>query len=149
MLYITKEGLDLIKQFESFKGEAYLDPVGIPTIGWGTTKIYGRPVKLGMKVNELVGEALLIGDCKEALNTIERYVKITLKQNQIDALCSFVYNVGSGNFYSSSLLATINRKLEMTEDLWTRWNKRIIAGKKVVLNGLTKRRLKEYELYTR
>lgn len=145
---IGLNGLFLIKFFESFRAKAYKDPVGIWTIGYGTTKIYGSPVVEGMEINELVAIALMRGDLQEPLQIIERHVRVPLKQNQIDALASFIYNIGSGNFLDSSLLKVINTNKPVVEDLFTRWNKGTIDGKLVTLDGLTKRRKREFRLYS-
>ena len=39
-MHISDNGLDLIKRFEGFRSAPYLDPVGIPTIGYGATAIH-------------------------------------------------------------------------------------------------------------
>ena len=68
-----------------------------------------------------------------------------LNQNQFNALVSFAYNVGTGNFSSSTLLKKVNRNPDdlTIKDEFLRWNK---AGGKV-LNGLTNRRNEEADLY--
>ena len=37
----NKATIDLIKEFEGFRAKAYLDPVGIWTVGYGTTSRAG------------------------------------------------------------------------------------------------------------
>src|SRR5690606_13888069 len=62
---VGPKGVDLIKRFEGCKLTAYPDPGtgGEPwTIGWGTTKIDGRPVKAGMKISQDRADALLEED---------------------------------------------------------------------------------------
>lgn len=146
---LSSNGFKLITSFESLKLEAYLDQGGVPTIGYGTTKINGVSVSLGMKINEPVAIALFYGDCKWCLKEIEIQCAIAkLNQNQIDALVSLIYNIGGPNFASSSLLQAINHKLLITEDLFTRWNKVRVNGELVISNGLTKRRKAEYALFT-
>lgn len=141
-------GINLIKEFETFKGEAYLDPVGIPCIGWGTTKIYGFKVQLGMIINEPVGELLLAGDLLKVEEEVDDLVRYKLSQNQFDALVSFHYN--TGGLGASTLLKIINYgDVEVVEDLFTRWNKGRINGKLVALGGLTRRRKAEYALYAK
>lgn len=147
MIKLGRAGEALIKEFESFHPKAYKDPVGIWTIGWGTTRINGIPVSEGMEANQVLLQACFLGDLSDALKSIDKLVKVPLNQNQIDALASFIYNVGEDGFFTSTLLKTINHKLLMKEDIWTRWNKGTINGKLVVLNGLTRRRKKEYKLF--
>lgn len=144
---IGQNGLQLIKDLEKFKPISYKDPVGVWTIGWGTTKINGIPVREGMVINYIVGLALLEGDTRDAATTVERLIRVKLNQNQIDALISFVYNIGSGNFLDSSLLKVINSGKPVVEDLFTRWNKGHVDGKLVSLAGLTDRRKREYKLF--
>lgn len=138
-------GINLIKEFESFVGEAYLDPAGIPTIGWGTTRICGKPVRLSMKINEPVGEVLLANDLEKVENEVGILVEKELNQNQFDALVSFQYN--TGGLGRSTLLYFINSDKEIVKDLFTRWNKAHVNGELVVLPGLTRRRETEYNLY--
>jgi lysozyme len=100
-----------------------------------------------MFINETVGAALLKGSFNDILSLLEKSVIPTLNQNQVDALCAFIYNVGKGAFLTSSLLSAINHKLLITEDLFTRFNKVTINGKLIVLSGLEARRKKEYQLF--
>lgn len=147
-MFTSQVGIKLIKEFESFKGEAYLDPAGNPTIGWGTTRIYRRKVKLGMIINEPVGELLLEGDLQDIEDEVNSIVRFHLNQNQFDALVSFEYNIGG--LASSTLLKMINSEHPwITEDLFTRWNKATINGVLQVLPGLTRRRKAEFALYVK
>ena len=70
--------------------------------------------------------------------------KQELTQEMVDACLSFIYNVGGGNFGSSTLVKKLNQKDYCgAGDEFLRWNK--AAGK--VLNGLTKRRNREKDLF--
>lgn len=141
---ISDKGLALIKSFEQFKAEAYLDAVGVPTIGWGTTRIDGQPVKLGMSCTMEQATVWLMHDLQEFENFIQDKVNVPLTQNQFDALCSLVYNIGTTNFASSSVLSMINKKdYKTAQARFLLWNK---AGGKV-LKGLTRRRVAEAELF--
>lgn len=135
------QGLELIKEFESLELEPYLDPVGIPTIGWGHTE----DVSMDMpKATLEQAEAWLKLDLAEAEKAIGRYVKLPLKQNQFDALASFVFNVGSGNFRASTLLRRVNenRFVEVAQE-FGKW----VYSKGKRLKGLERRRLREAELF--
>ena len=68
-----------------------------------------------------------------------------LDQNEFDALVSFVYNLGSGNFISSTLLKLINANASPVEiaQQFIKWNK--CNGEP--LDGLTRRREAERDLY--
>ena len=66
------------------------------------------------------------------------------RQNQFDALSSLVFNIGEGGFSSSTLLRLLNSKdYEGAANQFPRWNKQ----KGRVLNGLTKRRQEERQLF--
>jgi lysozyme len=137
---IGAKGIALIKQFEGFKNSAYLDTGGVPTIGYGTTK----GVKMGQIITESKAEEYLKRDVSSAEVTVNKSVKVPLTQNQFDALVCFVYNVGSGNFNSSTLLKLLNAgKYDQVDDQLLRWNKD--NGK--VIAGLTRRRQAEGVLF--
>lgn len=139
MKKVNQAGIDLIKFFEGFKSDAYLDIVGVPTIGYGFT----RGVKLGDKITQAEAEVRL----KEELKTFESGVgRLTaicnLNDNQFSALVCFAYNVGLYNLEKSTLLKKLISG-QRCEDEFLRWNK---AGGKEV-KGLTRRRQAERELF--
>ena len=71
-------------------------------------------------------------------------LKVSVNQNQFDALVDFAYNLGIGNLQKSTLLKLINNKdFVGASKQFKLWNK--ANGK--VLNGLTKRRKEEEELF--
>jgi lysozyme len=144
---ISQIGERLIGTLEDFREESYLDQSGTWTIGYGTTRINGAPVTMGMKINEPVGRALLDGRLQNTIETINDSVHVVLTQNQFDALCSLAYNIGEHNFLESSLLRAINRNEKIYRDLFVRWKYVTIDGQKVVSNGLLKRRNIEYDLF--
>lgn len=136
-------GRNLIKTFEGYRDTAYLDPVGIWTIGYGHT----GGVKEGDTVTEDGADALLQQDLKAAENTVNA-TGLKLSQFQFDALVSLVYNIGSGNFNNSTLLKLLKVSTAPGEDVekwWKAWNK---AGGKT-LRGLERRRAAEYLLYSK
>jgi len=138
----SKEGINLVKAFEGFKADAYKCPAGIWTIGYGHT----GDVKQGDKVSEAYATELLSKDLASAEKTVNSLVGRPLAQCQFDALVSFVYNCGPGNFKASTLLKKINADpnnfAEVRKQL-LRWDK--AAGK--ALAGLTRRRTAEADLY--
>ena len=142
-MLISNKGLALIKKFEGFRDKAYQDIVGIWTIGYGSIKIKGRKVLPTDTVTEHEAEQLIE---QELAQDVYPYLYgLGLNQNQFDALCSFIYNLGATNFNKS----TLKKKL-LAEDYvgasfeFIKWNK---AGGNVV-EGLTKRRLAESKLFT-
>lgn len=131
-------GINLIKQFEGCRLTAY-KPVPTEkcwTIGYGH---YGPDVTPGMVITQAQAEIMLGIDLQKYEQAVERYTPFPLSQTQFDALVSFAYNCGIGNLHK--LLAGRNA-LQVAEAM-LRYNK---AGGKV-LNGLTKRRQTEYDLF--
>ena len=134
------DAYELIKQFEGLRLEAYLCPAGIWTIGYGHTS--------GVSPNSFI----TIQEADEYLHrdvaAIEMQLNklnLSLRQCQWDAIVSFVFNVGIGNFKASTLLAKIriNPDDNSTIDEFLRW---VYANGKV-MRGLQKRRLTEMKLY--
>lgn len=136
----SERGLDLTRQFEGIRLEAYLDGGGVPTIGYGHTK----GVKLGDECDMRQAVAWLREDVKEAVDAVNRLVKARINQAQFDALVDFVFNLGQGAFAGSTLLRLLNAgDYEGAGGQFKRWNKD--NGK--VVAGLTRRRLAEEQLF--
>lgn len=144
---LSEKGLEFLKKREGYKEVAYRDSGGVWTIGHGTTRIYGRKVKKGDTCTEHEAELWLLEDTQFAEDVINNTVKVKLNQNQFDALVSFVYNIGTNGWKSSTLLRYLNENRIVYSDLFLRWNKVTINGKKIVVDGLTNRRKLEYQLF--
>ena len=143
---LSKTGLDLIKQFESFRAAPYLCSAGVPTIGYGTT-VYSNGIKVKLsdqKITQQLAESFLQHHVNAIEKDVSKLVKVTLTQNQFDALVSFAYNVGIGAFGDSTLLKLLNAgDIDNASKQFERWNK---AGGKVS-NGLIRRRNAEKALF--
>jgi lysozyme len=139
----SPKGIALIKSSEGLRLTAYPDPAtgADPwTIGYGST----RGVLKGMTITDEQAERMLINDVSRFEPELDRLVKVPLSQNQWDALMSFVYNLGSANLASSTLLKLLNAgDYTRAADQFSRWNK--AAGNE--LPGLTKRRTAEQALF--
>lgn len=136
----SPKGIALIKEFEGLRLKAYKCPGGVWTIGYGHT----AGVKPGIVISEAQAEEYLKAD----LIAFERYLNglgLALNQNQFDALISFIYNVGTGNFSNSTLLRKVraNPQENSIMDEFLRW----VYSKGRVLPGLQRRRLAEMKLY--
>jgi len=139
--------INLIKQFEGYRSKAYLDAVGVPTIGYGSTMWNdGKKVKLGETITLESAGVLLYWQVNKMCVILDT---LTLNQNQYDALSSFIYNVGSGAFSKSTLHKKVkaNPKDESIRNEFLKWNKGRVNGLLVELKGLTKRRIAESDLY--
>src|SRR5262249_44798109 len=111
---ISQTGVDLIKSFERCESKCYNAPEGNCTVGYGTVvhkgKCDGRdseqPYADG--ISEEKATQLLADEAAGSAKVINDKAKVSLNQNQFDALVSFVYNVGTGNFAKSTLLKVLN-----------------------------------------
>lgn len=138
---ISQRGIDLIKSFEGLSLKAYSDVVGVLTTGYGHTK----DVVAGTRITEQQAEDFLREDLEESEQYVSKYVKRKLTQNQFDALVSFVFNCGVGNFLKSTLLKKV--KINPNDPtIAMEFSKWIHAGGKP-LEGLRRRRKAEAELY--
>jgi len=141
---INSDGLRLLKSFESLELLAYLDPVGVWTIGYGTTMIDGQPVYRGLRITEAEAEALLQNDLNRFERAVRNGVTIDINSNQFSALVSFTYNVGSGAFQGSTLRRRLNQNdIAGAADEFLRW----VRGGGSVLPGLVRRRDAERALF--
>ena len=136
----SRKGIDFIKRHEALRLNAYLDAVGVWTIGYGHTKT----AKKGMTITEAEAEKLLVDDLKTAEEEINSH-NLPLKQHQFDALVSFVFNVGVGNFRRSTLLKRLKANPN-DPDIANQFKRWVYGGGKV-LPGLVRRRNEEVKLY--
>lgn len=143
--------VNIVKHFEGLHKltkdgmvQAYLCPAGKWTIGYGSTK----GVKRGMKIDKGQAEELLMEDLQEHGSYVNQYVKVPLTQARYDALTSFVFNLGPGNFRSSTLLKKINvGDFDGATQEFSKWNKARVDGVLQPLAGLTRRRTAEAALF--
>ena len=140
MYSYSKNGMNLTESFESCRLVAYLDLKGVPTIAWGHT----RGVLLGDTCTQEQADAWLLEDLQVAVDDVNRLVKVSLTQEEFDALVDFVYNVGGGNFASSTLLRDLNMgcftDVAAQFDLWDHASGKVVAG-------LLRRRQAETDLF--
>lgn len=136
----SSEGLQLIKDFEGLRLFAYRCPAGVPTIGYGHTK----GVRMGQAITEKQADDFL----REDVEPVEKYLNdigINFRQEQFDALVSWIFNLGAGNFQHSTLLKKICTDApdgEIAEQIlkWVNSN-----GKP--LPGLKRRRIAEANMF--
>lgn len=147
---IPEEARQFIRSWESLKLEAYLCPAKKWTIGYGHT----RRVEKGQKITLETAEIFLEEDLRIAACIIAKYVKVELSDTQFAALLSFVFNLGEGNFATSTLLRLLNLKLyKQVTYQFIRWKMITVVkdGKKVKVpsTGLINRRNAEAALWTK
>ncbi len=142
---ISENGIQLLKRFEGLELEAYQDIAGVWTIGYGHT---GPDVQPGMKISERDAEELLRRDLKPREQAVDGGAKVSLNQNEFDALVSFVYNVGAAAYRGSTALKRLNKGDRIgAADALTWWNKATVGGVLREVLGLTRRRAAERALF--
>ena len=136
----SEKAYSLIRQSEGLRLTAYRCPAGVWTIGYGHTS----GVTEGMAISVEQAEEFLRQDI-EAAESIVNGECLNLRQCRFDALVSFVFNVGGGNFRKSTLLMKVKVKPDDNSimDEFLRW----VYAKGKVMPGLQKRRLAEMKLY--
>jgi len=149
------DGLAIVKAFEScmkvVKGRpghfaAYIDPVGVLTIGWGHTNDHLPKFTSGTVWTQGQCDQALAGDMATFEAHVNRLAKVPLEQHEFDALVSWAFNTGGPA--TASLWATLNagKKSQIPAKL-AEWDKGTVKGKKVALAGLTRRRKAEGLLF--
>lgn len=140
VLVASSEIVKFISRFEGFHSKAYLCPAGVWTIGFGHTS----GVRKGDVVTEDEALKFLRSDLRTAEGTIRLAVKAPLRQCEFDALTSFIFNVGGGNFAKSTMRQLINEhQYDLAAREFRRWNK---AGG-FTLAGLVRRRKAEEKVW--
>ena len=152
---LDNKGVLLIAQFEGLRLKPYLCSAGVPTIGYGST-FYPSGRKVTMSDKPITQETafwMLKQVANMFAKDVDSLVTSNINQNQFNALVSFAFNLGSDidadnipeGLGDSRLLRRVNANPNDPEIAreFVKWNK---AGGRV-LDGLTKRRLKEAELY--
>ena len=148
---LSDAGARFIAEFEGFRSTLYNDPAGHCTIGYGHLVHKGRcngsePAEFRRGITRERALELLKADAASAAAAVERSVRVPLKQHQRDALISFVFNVGAGNFERSTLLRELNAgRYDAVPAQLNRW---VNAGGRR-LEGLVRRRQAEGALFTR
>lgn len=132
--------VEFIKRHEGYRADAYYCEAGVPTIGYGHT----NNVKIGDHVTPEKAEEFLRQDLQRAEKEINKIANLT--QCQFDALVSFVYNVGVGNFRRSTLYVKVcNNPFDPSiPDEFRKWA--YVAGGKFSA-GLQSRRNAEANFY--
>ena len=133
----TNYALLLIKSFEQLRLNSYLCPAGVWTIGYGHT----YNVRQGDTISQWFADDML----REDLENVERQLTelhdpevLHMTQQQLDAVVSFVFNLGIKRWKYSTLrqLIMYRKPKELIQKEWMRW---VFAGGKR-LPGLVKRR---------
>jgi len=138
-----QKGIALIKKWESCRLNAYQCSAGKWTIGFGNTFYEdGSKVKQGDKITKARSEELFKNLLPKFESIVNKKIKLSLNQNQFDALVSHTWNTGG----SDTLFDLVNRK---AKDSYIRdwFETKYITANGKVLKGLVSRRKEEANLY--
>ena len=145
---VPKLAVDLIKEFEGFKGYAYIDTDGTPVIGYGLSKVAGIPVQIGDRISPSQADVALDAHLREIDRELNKLVKVELSDRQLSALASIAFNVGVGAIEDSTLVRKINAEdYAGAANEFLRWDKANLGGQLVQMPGLTRRRAAEREMF--
>jgi len=167
---VSPAAIGLIKQFEGCRLSAYLCPANRLTIGWGHVlqpmdyalfnvpmarmgdiirfNAAAKKITIPLHIAPAQADNLLERDVAQVALFLALVTRTPLKQRQFDALCSFIFNVGQGNYAQSTL-----RKLVDKADFagaaaeFGKWVYATVEGRKIKLAGLVKRRAAERNLF--
>src|SRR4051794_18588800 len=101
---MTPLGIAALKSREGVRLKAYLDSVGVPTIGYGHTK----GVKLGQVITQAQADAFFADDLASHALPILSCIKVPVADHEQDALISIAFNIGVGAFRGSTFLKRLN-----------------------------------------
>mgnify|MGYP000963232161 CR=1 FL=1 len=103
---VSEALIRMIENWEGYVDHPYQDSGGVWTIGYGHT--FTPPWTGSNPLQQPEGEALLKQDiAPRVTQVLNKFSGMTLKQNQIDALTSFVFNAGAGNLDNAGLTKDI------------------------------------------
>jgi GH24 family phage-related lysozyme (muramidase) len=142
------EAISLIKEFEGFESQAYIDTDGTPVIGYGLSKIGGEPVQIGDRISPQQADTALNAHLQEIYEELDQVVRVDLSDRQLSALASIAFNVGINSIKQSTLVKKVNAKdYAGAANEFLRWDKANLRGRLVQLPGLTRRRHAERQLF--
>lgn len=102
---VSGTGKLFIKKQEGYRAEVYRDGEHNRAGGWGHATV----LPIGSKWPKKYWETCFKRDIQAVENCLRHNVKVALTQGQVDALASFVFNIGCGAFQRSTLLARLNQ----------------------------------------
>ena len=139
-LTTSEELMKKLMEFEGCRLEAYFDEAGVLTIGYGHTK----DVREGDRISEYWARNLLKEDIERAAKQVLK-LGVCRTQGQLDALTSFVFNLGFQRLRKSTLLKVIKRQ-GAAADIKREFMRWVYAGGKK-MPGLERRRSWEAERF--
>ena len=146
----SNKGIDLIHSWEQFRSKAYKDSGGTWTIGWGSTRIFGRRVIRTDRITKEEANEQFRKDLAMFEHYVDMFVNVKINQNQWDAIVSLTYNIGQGGLRRSKVLKYLNEnELYKAAESFMRhvYTRHKVTKKLIKLRGLVRRRKAERELF--
>ena len=141
---IAYEAVCEIARSEGCRLKAYRCPAGVPTIGYGHT----GGVKMGDTCTQEQADQWLLGDLVDFTESVRRLLKRDASANELGAMVSLAFNIGSHGFAQSTVLKRHNEgDRQSASRAFALWNKARVNGVLQVVDGLTSRRAREAALY--
>ncbi len=149
---VSTKCIDFVKGYEEFYAHKYDDGTGTITQGYGC---------IGDEIADW-GDTITEQQASDRLNSLinAKYAKpikanldtkgISLTQNQFDALVSFGFNIGYSTLFNSSLYKYIvsgGKDAGTIKADFCMYNKALVKGVLTVMDGLTKRRIAESNMF--
>lgn len=122
---ISDSGLAALKREEGCKLTAYTDSRGVWTIGTGHIgRVDGVAVGKNMTITQDTADRLLRDDLSWVERCIADRVTVVLNQNQYDALCSLIFNIGASAFIGSTVRRQLNAgNYTAAADAFLKWSR--------------------------
>jgi lysozyme len=151
-MHLSEEGLGLIIQFEGCRLKVYKDGAGKDTIGIGHLLTPREKLEgiFADGIDMQRARDILMADVAWVVAAVRKSIIVSLKQHEVDVLCSFTFNEGGGALATSTLAACINRgEREKVPAELLRWDKLTDpkTGKLVADRGLALRRRAEGHIW--
>lgn len=145
---VSPEAVNLIKEFEGFESQAYIDTDGTPVIGYGLSRINGKPVQMGDRITAQEANSALNAQLQEIQTVLDKAIAVELSDRQLSAIASLSFNVGVHSIGDSTLVRKLNAgDYNGAANEFLRWDKADVRGRLVQMPGLTRRRQAEKELF--
>jgi GH24 family phage-related lysozyme (muramidase) len=153
---LSAKAINLLKSIEQLKLKPYDDQTGLTTNKWvqGATMGYGHLIKKNdwnlykNGITSAQSDQIVDNDLTPFVKAVNDVIKVTMSQQQFDAMVILSYNIGISAFTNSSVVKLVNSPNDKTpysnlEDAWKSWNKS--QGK--INQGLINSRNAEWNMY--
>lgn len=122
---MSADGRKALTAREGKRLKAYVDTVGVLTIGVGHTSAAGPPkVTKGLTITDAECDEIFARDLRQYEDAVSAALKRPVSQRSFDALVSLCFNIGTGAFAKSTVVKRINAgDMIGASDAILMWNK--------------------------